>query len=99
MYWELQYGIQIYDRLSDDANDSWIFSKPMEEIERTINNVQEYFMSFDKHFHSLATTVIIEAGRNYEYESIPSVNTDDFSECSSSFIDSDQELPFSEKKR
>ena len=40
----------------------------MEEIERTVNNVQEYFMSFDKHFHSLATTVRSEAERYYEYE-------------------------------
>ena len=70
----------------------------MEEIERTINNVQEYLMSFDKHFHSLATTVRSEAERHYEYESISSVNTDDYSESSSSYTDSDQELQFSDKR-
>ena len=70
----------------------------MEEIERTINNVKEYFMSFDKRFNSLATTVRSEAERHYEYESISSVNTDEYSESSSSYTDSDQDLQFSDKK-
>ena len=43
MYLCLRNGIQIYDKLSDVAKSSWIFYKPMEEIERTINNVKEYF--------------------------------------------------------
>ena len=89
MYRELRNGIQIYDKLSDEAKETWIFSKPMAEIERTINNVQEYFMSYHKHFHSLATTVRSDTERYYEYESISSVNTDDYTE-DSSYPDTDE---------
>ena len=64
-----------------------------------INNVEEYFMTYDRRFHQLATTVRSGNERYYEYESIPSVNTADYDLDSEYYTDSDNELPFSEGRK
>ena len=99
MYGTLRNGMRLYDKMSDNAKNTWIFDRPMEQIEMIINNVEEYFMNSDKRFHQLATTVRSGNERYYEYESIPSVNTADYDLDSEYYTDSDNELPFSEGRK
>ena len=47
----------IYSQMSNKAKKTWIFDTPMEKIEMTINNVEDYFMRHDKRFFELAITV------------------------------------------
>ena len=67
MYATLNIGNNIYANLSLDAKNTSIFSKPMEDIEMSINSVEDYFMENDKRFKQLATTVRIGAEKFQEY--------------------------------
>ena len=97
MYGIVRNGIHIYDKMSDQAKNVWLFDKDMQDIEMIINNVEDYFMEHDKRFHLLATTVRRGDEVFQEYECIALVNTSGF-ECNSgsSYYTSDPELPFSD---
>ena len=89
----------IYANLSFEAKNTWIFSKPMADIEMSINNLEEHFMENDKRFKHLATTVRIGAEKLQEYESIASVNIEDYDNDSEYVTDSDEELKFSDTRK
>ena len=70
MYLLLRNGNNLYENLSFEARNTWIFNRPMEAIEMIINNVEEGFMLHDKRFYQLATTVRSGNEKYKEYESI-----------------------------
>ena len=59
MYATLKNGNTIYANLSFEPKNTWIFSRPMDDIEISIKSLENHFMENDKRFKQLANTVRI----------------------------------------